>query len=407
MVDCALNEARSTLLTAGQPDAAVPVLFMRLKSGQLWEVETKAEAEAGQDVTDPRIPPPPDPIALPETPGFVGREAELTAFTHKLAETNLAVITGMPGVGKTALASVLARRVGDPKKTFWHTFYPNEGLESIIWKLAGFLYWHDQRDLWEMLQRTVMSGGKPPPTRDLMDYSAQLLRQQDYALCMDNVHLLSEDDATLLGDFVQRLLLENIVFILVGQSTPIFESPGRPTLLTGLSLEETRDLLTTHGLALPEDLESQVHARTEGNPQLLILSVQILKRARDPAKVLEHLAAVDDIEIYLVKEVDEKLSGDDREVMIATAILLGYPGTRDAIETIADRRRIKKLILQLSNQHLLQVQEGEEEEEYTEHTIVREFYYDVPSRRERQEMHRRAAEYYAEEHGYTKKPQDL
>jgi formylglycine-generating enzyme required for sulfatase activity len=36
-VDLAINEARSTLLAARRPDAAVPVLFMRLKSGQLWE----------------------------------------------------------------------------------------------------------------------------------------------------------------------------------------------------------------------------------------------------------------------------------------------------------------------------------------------------------------------------------
>ncbi len=35
-VDLAMNEARNTLLTAGRPDAAVPVLFMRLRSGQLW-----------------------------------------------------------------------------------------------------------------------------------------------------------------------------------------------------------------------------------------------------------------------------------------------------------------------------------------------------------------------------------
>ncbi len=39
-VDQAVNEARSALLTAGRPDAAVPVLFMRLKSGQLWSAET-------------------------------------------------------------------------------------------------------------------------------------------------------------------------------------------------------------------------------------------------------------------------------------------------------------------------------------------------------------------------------
>ena len=36
---------RSTLLTVDLPDAAVPVLFMRLKSGQLWE-DTATETEA-------------------------------------------------------------------------------------------------------------------------------------------------------------------------------------------------------------------------------------------------------------------------------------------------------------------------------------------------------------------------
>lgn len=44
-VDLALNEARSTLLTAERPDAAVPVLFMRLKSGQLWGGEADARGE--------------------------------------------------------------------------------------------------------------------------------------------------------------------------------------------------------------------------------------------------------------------------------------------------------------------------------------------------------------------------
>jgi hypothetical protein len=41
-VDVALNVARSTLLSAGRPDAAVPVLFMRLKSAQLWSAEADA-----------------------------------------------------------------------------------------------------------------------------------------------------------------------------------------------------------------------------------------------------------------------------------------------------------------------------------------------------------------------------
>jgi hypothetical protein len=38
MIDLAVNQARSTLLTIGRPDAAVPVLFMRLKDGLLWKL---------------------------------------------------------------------------------------------------------------------------------------------------------------------------------------------------------------------------------------------------------------------------------------------------------------------------------------------------------------------------------
>ena len=44
-VDVALNAARSTLLSADRPDAAVPVLFMRLKSARLWSAEADARGE--------------------------------------------------------------------------------------------------------------------------------------------------------------------------------------------------------------------------------------------------------------------------------------------------------------------------------------------------------------------------
>ncbi|HET91342.1 MAG TPA: CHAT domain-containing protein [Chloroflexi bacterium] len=40
-VDLALNQARHILLASERSDAAVPVLFMRLESGKLWEVEEK------------------------------------------------------------------------------------------------------------------------------------------------------------------------------------------------------------------------------------------------------------------------------------------------------------------------------------------------------------------------------
>jgi hypothetical protein len=44
MIDLAVNQARSTLLTTGRPDAAVPVLFMRLKDGLLWKLPDQPPA---------------------------------------------------------------------------------------------------------------------------------------------------------------------------------------------------------------------------------------------------------------------------------------------------------------------------------------------------------------------------
>ena len=137
MVDCALNEARSTLLTTGRPEPALPVLFMRLGSGQLWETEAEVQTEA-----EAEFPPPPEPKSPPEVTDFVGQEAQLTTLAEKLAESNLVVITGMPGMGKTGIASVLARRAGAPEKTFWHTFADNESFAEVLWKLAGFLAWN-------------------------------------------------------------------------------------------------------------------------------------------------------------------------------------------------------------------------------------------------------------------------
>jgi CHAT domain-containing protein len=45
-VDLAVNEARSALLTAERPDAAVPVLFMRVRDGLLFAPPSCKDSEA-------------------------------------------------------------------------------------------------------------------------------------------------------------------------------------------------------------------------------------------------------------------------------------------------------------------------------------------------------------------------
>jgi formylglycine-generating enzyme required for sulfatase activity len=69
-VDLALNQARSILLAAERTDAAVPVLFMRLKSGQLWEA-----GERGLSPTTPSMDAP-DTVLIPAGPFWMGSDSD-------------------------------------------------------------------------------------------------------------------------------------------------------------------------------------------------------------------------------------------------------------------------------------------------------------------------------------------
>ncbi len=430
MVDCAMNEARSILLTSGQPDATVPVLFMRLKSGRLWECETEQDAEC--TVTEPQIPPPPQPTPPPEASDFVGREAELAYFAEKLASSHRAVITGMAGVGKTALASVLIHQAAAPDRVFWHTFHDGEGIDTIIWKLAGFLFWRGQKDLWHMLQGAQQTSGQSPPTEVLFDYLIQMLRGQAYTLCFDDFQVIDDDpeDDPLLAQLVERLYKTtttgDVSLVVISQHLPSFVRGDEFEVLAGLNLEDTLEFFAHHGLPVSQtqvmraqmyasaellsmkDLMSagiiaNLHARTEGNAQLLTLAVDAFNRTTTPLRLLTRMFEDDNIERFLVQEVDDNLTEEERAVMSAAAILLGYAGTRNAIEAILDGENARRILGSLSQRHLLNVATGDVGRAYSMNAVVRHFYYDLPSKQERQAMHRRAGAYYETEEPDTLK----
>src|SRR5262245_34319466 len=145
----------------------------------------------------------PEPGRPPEVAAFVGREAELAYFAQKLSVSHIAVISGMAGVGKTTLAAALARQVAAPDNIFWHAFHEGEGIDAIIWKLAGFLAWHGQDDLWQLLQTTRQAGGQPPPPELLFDYLTQAIVGRGYILCLDDFQFVEADP--LLDQLVRRL----------------------------------------------------------------------------------------------------------------------------------------------------------------------------------------------------------
>jgi ATP/maltotriose-dependent transcriptional regulator MalT/transcriptional regulator with XRE-family HTH domain len=345
------------------------------------------------------IPPPPRPTRPPEGLGFVGREAELVYYAEKLNRSHLVVINGMAGVGKTALAAVLARQEAKLGKIFWHSFHAREGVQAIVWSLAGFLAWHGQAELWRLLQSAQLTGGEAPPPETLFDYLYELMHGRNYLLCFDDFHLVEDD--LLVHKLVKRLKTAiaagELAIIMTTRRRPDFALTTDVAPLSGLNLADTRHLLGRYDLFLPEEQISELHRITAGNAQLLILAIEILRRADDPARLIQRLADVDDIERYLMAEVDEGLSGAEQAVMGAVAVLMGYPGPREAIEAILNQGNVWRSLRYLTDRHLLMVNEGEAGKEYRQQAMVQAFYYHLLSQPQRRTLHRRAAEYYQNE----------
>jgi ATP/maltotriose-dependent transcriptional regulator MalT len=382
-IDRALAAARSAVFD--RPDWWMPVLFLRLRDGMLW----------GEPQT--ALP----PLQRPQRAAkFVGREAELAYFTEKLVTEHLALITGMPGVGKTTLALELAERVAEATNIFWYSFSGPTGIAAIIEKLAIFLARNGQDQLWRLLR----SGGQLPTPEVLLDYLLPMLCGHGYVLCLDNFQYI--DDDPFVQQCVARLRSEpyagTVSLIITSRRLPKSIQTTSFDPLDGLRLDDTRTLLSMHGVELPEQLVADLHAAISGNAKLLLLAVGLLQRVQDPARMVSGLSRAQDIVRFLMDEVRADLTDAEDAVMGAVAVLLGEPGTRDAIEFILERSGVWDTLYSLCNRYLLEVIErptGEADsfypEEYVQHSIVREFYYDVVlSKRQRQGMHRRAGQYY-------------
>lgn len=395
-VDIAIAEARRSIFVeigADCPDWAAPVLYLRSRNGQLFTLSTPTRIHSFE------IPAPPEPTILPLTPDFVGREVELTHYQTRLLESGIAVVVGMPGIGKSALAAQLAANFVKTTKVFWHSCHANEGADVLIWKLAGFLAWQGQPAVWEMLQGAVLGGGQLPPYEMLADYLFQSLKGQGYLICLDDFHLLENNPLLekLTERFHAAVLNGDLRLLIAAQRLPDFVLASQHRRLDGLSASDTQTLLMTHAIRLDEPVFHEFYDRTEGNPELLLLTIHLFQGKSEIDTIVQQLVHVEDINRFLLNEIDQTLSDAERETMNGVAVLLGHPGSRDAIEEVLDGHNVRRTLTYLLNRYLLQEFVTVASRMYLQHAIVQDFYYNLLNRRERRAMHQRAARWYESE----------
>lgn len=350
--------------------------------------------------------PPPEPnrdigMRLPSIRGFVGREQEVEYCISKLNAFQRVLITGMPGVGKSALAVKLVKSSRDrASEVFWHTFSHNQGLESLVWILAEFLAVRGQPDVWQTLNNSLRGGWQLPPRDTLLNTLARKASAMKLILCFDDVH--NVEDEEMLSQFIKAFLASTrsnfACVIMTSRQMPAFKFARRSEVVTlqGLSRTDTNELLDTERKAgklnvtlTQSDIEA-LHQRTEGNVQLLLLAIDAFRHTLDPSQLINQLEKTDDVQHILLDEVERRLTRDETELMGATATLLDYGGSRDALQTLLNRSAIQRTIDDLVDRHLL-IANGSI---YTQHAILRAFYYERYRGRQQRMWHARAAHFY-------------
>ncbi|MEM7799579.1 MAG: tetratricopeptide repeat protein [Chloroflexota bacterium] len=336
----------------------------------------------------------------PSAIGFIGREEELLLYQEQAMSKGVAFISGMAGVGKTALMGALAARFEASHALFWHRFH-DAGLDSFVRRLAGFLANLERSTLWEMLETARQSGIKPPPLEiafDIIVAELQAANDQPLLLCLDDLQMV--DDHPQLQSFLQRSIgLAELPtqFLITTRRPPTFLRLPRPKPLEGLSVQDTRRLLNDRAVELADPLVAKLHGATAGNGAFLTLSAIALQGTHSADRLIEQLETIDDVERFLLEEVDARLSRQEQRLMTTVALFGPYPGTREAIEAVLNQRNVRLTLRGLCDQYLLTIEEGEMGRTYQQHQIVQAFYAGQPSRSAQRQMHQQAADFFLSE----------
>lgn len=342
------------------------------------------------------IPPPPKPTALPELAGFLGRQEDLEKCNALLKSQSIVILLGISGIGKTALAARLATRMNEAEKILWYKCYPDDSVQSVVWALAAFLASQDEKHVWETLHG-IGPTGELPPIKVLLDSLFNSLAGKNYVLCFDDFQYLT-GDAKRYARFVDKLRelskRQDIQVIITSQQTIDFGSDIKKYDLGGLTWSDTQQLFDFHHHQIEQSRLKKLYALTEGNAQLLLFAIQALDEQNDIDNLIEELSKVTTVKDYLINQIHEGLHEPEQSIMRGMSVLLDWSGTADAIdEIVADQPNIQDTLDLLCARFLLH-EIRKQTTEYDQHNTLQAYYYSRLTRRQRLQLHQRAATFY-------------
>lgn len=331
---------------------------------------------------------------LPAPGAAITRDADVDRLVQQLAQERVAVLVGVAGGGKTTLAALVAqRRASAGRLVFWHSCSAVEGLSRLLVRLAELLAEHGQIVARDRLRAGEEGRGQRLSLAEMADLVLDALLGTAIMLCLDDYHQIAAEP--LAHEFVQQLIARRsahqVELLLTSRQLPYAALRPHVEKTSGLSVADTRRLLASFGLqSLPEPLFAQLYRKTHGNPQLLILARERLRRSADLERTIKGLGQLDLINV-LLHERYEELAEPERAVMAAVAVLLDAGGGQATITHLLAGASVGRTLYRLCTQLWLE-RSDDHEAVYTQHELVREFCYGLIAPEERAALHRRAAD---------------
>ncbi len=306
-------------------------------------------------------------LGRPKMPILYGRENERKAImNHVSGDSSVMLIWGIPGIGKTSLASKAFDELSGRKHLFWYSFHSWDTEEHFVSVLSKFLESANRRSTAEERERGAVVGGLYAPLlSDLAGFDAVLF--------LDDVQKISERLGLTLAVVLEAVRASGTCkAVLISRELPQFFSKtgdGNVTLeLSGLDNASARKFAES---AKAKDPAVTADA-SRGHPLLLsLMSRSGVGESRG------------DILSFMDREISMSLTPEERG-MLELLSVYRHPVP---LEAIVDREATA--FIGLKDKALV----VEQENGVWTHDVLREFFISRLGADSRAMLHRRAAGY--------------
>jgi len=304
----------------------------------------------------------------PKVDQFFGREMEIRTVLEVLTggDSSAVLIWGMPGIGKSTLASHVFERLSGKGALFWYSFREWDTDSSFLVALASFLAEAGRESTkTSLIGRSSSADMFMPLLTDLAGHPVTIF--------LDDVQKPTLSILPVLLDAVKMSRTSKLV--LVSRAVPEYFSrtePGnRSVELAGLDRDSAWSLARSIGAGTTSEMQSAVD-QSQGHP--LMISLMIRGGARE---------AKGDVVGFIEREIFSRASAEERWVL-ETLSVFRHPVPIEAIGavdySVVSTLRKKALVTEL-------------EEGVSTHDLLREFFLEHMKPEQKRALHRTAGSF--------------